>query len=128
MPVTIEAQAGGKILVVHATGKLHADDYATFVPQVEQLIAQHGKIRIIFDLHDFHGWSPDALWQDIKFDARHFADIERLAIVGESAWERAIAAACRPFSLAKIRYFDRSEISEANDWIRDNVPVKRRSA
>jgi len=27
----------------------------------------------------FHGWDAGALWEDIKFDIKHFGDIERLA-------------------------------------------------
>ena len=57
------------------------------------------------------------LWEDIKFDLKHFADIERLAIVGEKRWEQGMAAFCRPFTSAKIRYFDHSRIEEAREWI-----------
>ena len=35
-----------------------------------------------------HGWDAGALWEDIKFDIKHFADIERLAMVGEKKWHR----------------------------------------
>jgi hypothetical protein len=29
----------------------------------------------------FHGWEAGALWEDIKFDLKHYADIERLAMI-----------------------------------------------
>ncbi len=38
------------------------------------------------------------MWEDIKFDMKHFADIERLAIVGESKWEKGMAVFRRPCS------------------------------
>jgi hypothetical protein len=60
-------------------------------------------------MHDFHGWDAGALWEDAKFDLKHFADIERLAFVGEKKWEKGMAQFCRPFTKATIRYFDRSE-------------------
>ena len=59
-----------------------------------------------------------ALWDDIKFDLKHFADIERLAIVGEKAWEKGMSVFCRPFTAASIRYFDRAAVEEARGWLR----------
>ena len=78
---------------------------------------QHGKIRILFEMTDFHGWEPAALWDDLKFDLRHFSDIERLAMVGDTRWEQGMSAFCRPFTTAMVRYFDRSKVAEAHRWI-----------
>lgn len=84
---------------------------------VESVVNAHGRIRILVIMHDFHGWETIALWEDIKFDARHFSDIERLAMVGETAWQEWMAKFCRPFTTAKIKYFDVSEVEEARVWI-----------
>ena len=67
--------------------------------------------------HDFHGWAPGALWQDIKFDVKHFADIECLAFVGETKWQHGMAVFCKPFTSAKVRYFDRPAIDLAREWL-----------
>ena len=94
--LTLNEEAGGKILLVKISGKLSKEDYQRFVPDVERLIKDHGKIRILVQMHDFHGWELGALWEDIKFDMKHFGDIERLALVGESKWEAGMAAFCKP--------------------------------
>lgn len=57
-------------------------------------------------MREFHGWSMGALWEDIKFDLHHFADIERLALIGDKKWEVGMAVFCKPFTTAKIRYFE----------------------
>jgi hypothetical protein len=111
----------GKILNVKLSGKLHKDDYQHFVPLVERLIGQHGKIRIMVELHDFHGWDMAALWEDLKFDVKHFKDIERLAIVGETKWEQGMATFCKPFTTADIRYFDVKDIAAARQWIENGL-------
>jgi hypothetical protein len=116
--LTLNEEAGGKILLVKISGKLSKQDYQRFVPDVERLIKDHGKIRILVQMHDFHGWELGALWDDIKFDMKHFADIERLALVGESKWEAGMAAFCKPFTTAKIQYFDESKSADALTWIR----------
>ena len=109
----------GKVMEVDVTGKLTKEDYEQFVPATEKLIKEYGKIRILFVMHDFHGWSAGALWEDIKFDLKHFTHIERLAIVGESKWEHGMAIFCRPFTTAKMRYFDIAKIEEAREWINE---------
>ena len=117
MTIEFREEDSGKVVTVGLSGKLHKSDYAQFVPEVERLIRQHGKLRMLMDMHDFHGWDAGALWEDIKFDAKHFRDIERLAMVGETRWEKAMAGFCKPFTSAKIRYFDRDHADEARLWL-----------
>ena len=49
------------------SGKLHDEDYKKFVPLVDAEIAKEGKVNILSQFHDFHGWDAKALWDDIKF-------------------------------------------------------------
>jgi hypothetical protein len=116
MPIKLEEMKKGKLLDVHVSGKLAKDDYKEFVPEVDRLIEQHGKIRVLLKMTDFRGWKAGALWEDIKFDLKHFSDIERVAMVGEKKWQKGMSQFCRPFTTAKIRYFDRSKIDEAREW------------
>jgi hypothetical protein len=106
------------VLEVHATGKLEKADYEAFVPAVERHIETHGKTRVLFLMEEFHGWTAGALWADLKFDLKHFDDIERLALVGDKLWEKGMATFCKPFTTAEIRYFDRSRLDRARGWIR----------
>ena len=113
----LELVTTGKVTHVKVSGKLTKEAYETFVPVVDQQIKEHGKLRILFEMHDFHGWSAGALWEDLKFDFKHWKDIERLAIVGESKWEAGMAVFSKPFTAAKIQYFDHSKLVEAKSWI-----------
>jgi hypothetical protein len=123
MSVDLHQDAGGKLLEVKLTGKLTNEDYEHFVPKVESLIKEHGKLRILVQMHDFQGWAGGALWQDIKFDLKNFRHIERLALVGEKSWEHGMAVFCKPFTTATIQYFDRSEVEQAEAWIRADLTV-----
>ncbi|EAQ81730.1 SpoIIAA family protein [Blastopirellula marina] len=114
---SLEVISSGKLLHVKVTGKLTKESYAIFTPKVDQLVQEHGKLRILFEMHDFHGWTAGALWDDIKFDMKHWRDIERLAIVGESKWEQGMATFCKPFTMAKIQYFDHTELDKAKSWV-----------
>lgn len=119
MSVDFHEEVAGEVLVVNLSGKLSKDDYQHFVPEVERLIKEHGKVRMVVRMHDFHGWTMGGLWEDVKFDWKHFADIERLALVGEKQWEAHMATFCKPFTKAKIRYFDQAQAAEADAWIRE---------
>ena len=117
MAIQLNEENGGKILAVHVSGKLAVADYAHFVPEFERLVRQHGKLSVLFDMTGFHGWEASALWADIKFDMKHFADIERLAMVGEKKWQHGMATFCKPFTKATIRYFDHPKAAEARKWL-----------
>ncbi len=99
------------------SGKLHDEDYKQFVPLVDAEIAREGKVNDLALMHDFHGWDAKALWDDIKFSATHCSKIWKVAVVGEKAWEKWMAAVCNPFTMAKVRYFDASELEAAKAWL-----------
>jgi len=117
MTIQLNEENGGKMLVVHVSGKLVKADYEQFVPEVERLIRRHGKLRMLFDMTDFHGWEARAAWEDFKFGIEHFNDIERLALVGEQQWQQIMAILCKPFTKATVRYFDHADAAEARKWL-----------
>ncbi len=113
----LELVTTGNLLEIKVSGKLTKQAYQELVPLAEKLIQEHGKVRILFEMHDFHGWEASALWEDIKFDTKHFRDIERLALIGETKWEQGMAVFCKPFTSAKVKYFDHADADAARVWI-----------
>ncbi len=120
MPIHIEEPQRANVVVVNVHGRLDGKDYDVFVPVIEAMIQKHSKIRIVLQMHDFRGWDASALWEDIKFDWKHYSDIERIAMVGNSKWEQGMAIFCRPFTSAKIRYFPEPEREAALAWIAES--------
>ena len=108
-----------KVLGFKLSGKLHDEDYKKFVPLIDEAIAKDGKVRLLAQFHDFHGWDMHALWDDVKFATTHCLKIERIALVGDKTWEKWMTKVCKPFTMAKIRYFDASEIEAAWAWLEE---------
>jgi hypothetical protein len=129
MPIQFNEENEGKSVVVRVTGKLAATDYAELIPAVDRLIRLHGKLRLLFELTAFQGWEPGAFWDELKFDLNHFADIERIAIIGDKKWEQDMTAFYRPFTEATIRYFSVADAAQAWKWWREpKLPVVSRAA
>ena len=121
MSVELRQREEGHILHVTISGQLHQEDYQEMVPVIEAAMKQHRKIRLLVQMVDFHGWDAGALWQDIKFDARHFNDIERLALVGDKRWEKGMSIFCIPFTTAQVKYFDMQDLEKAHAWIEEEL-------
>jgi hypothetical protein len=117
MPIQINEDNDGKIIAVHASGVLTKTDYEHFVPEFERLVRQHEHLHLLFDMTGFHGWEGSAFFEEIKFDFKHFADIERLAIIGDKKWHHVVVAICEPFTIATSRYFDHTEAAGARKWL-----------
>jgi hypothetical protein len=124
MPITLHAHADTNLLEAVVNGKLTHEDYERFGPKVEQMVKLHGKIRVLFDMIDFHGWEAPALWDDTKFTFKHFSHISHIAMVGDKKWEKAMSSFCKVFTKAEIRYFDWSEVDDARAWL--EMPVKQK--
>ena len=84
MPVKFNDEDEGKVLSIQVSGKLTKADYVYFAPEFERLVQLNGKLHLLFDLAGFQGWEGSALWECIKFDFKHFGDIERIAMIGDS--------------------------------------------
>jgi len=117
MTLTFNETNEASVIYVTVSGKLTKEDYEQFVPRFEKDIQENGKVRILFHMQDFHGWQASALWEDIKFDMKHFSDIERLAIVGDKKWQKGMSIFCKPFTTAKVQFFDSQEIEKAKAWL-----------
>ena len=110
-------RSSGAILGFKMSGKLHDEDYKQFVPLVDAAIKAHGKVRLLAHFVDFHGWDLHAVWDDTKFAATHCTDVERIALVGDKTWEKWMAAVCKPFTMAKVKYFDAADLESAWNWL-----------
>ena len=123
MPIKLNEENDGKTVIVHVSGKLVKADYEHLVPEFDRLVGLHGKLCVLFDMTDFHGWTAGAMWEDTKFALHHFNNIERLAIVGEKKWQEGMASFCKPFTKAEVEYFNHDHLAEANVWLHETLAL-----
>jgi hypothetical protein len=113
MMEVIERQ--GDLVEVRVSGKLQRADYARVVPQLESAI-ERGPLRLLVELHDFEGWAPQALVDDLRFDLRHRDDFARIAVVGEAKLEALATQISKPIFRGETRFFE--DLEEARRWLR----------
>ncbi len=109
------------VLGIKVGGLLHDSDYQEFVPVVDAVIKERGAIRLLWLFEDFRGWDPKAMWDDLKFGVQHYTSVERVAVVGQNLGEKLLAQIYRPFTKAKVRYFDQSELAAAWQWLEETA-------
>jgi hypothetical protein len=108
-----------QIVEIELSTQLTRDHYEQLSVELERRIEAHGKLRLLVILHEFHGWRLAALWQDVKFDLRHFTHFERIAVVGENRWQEWMASFCMPFTTGELRFFHQGQIEGARAWLRE---------
>ena len=86
---------------------------------IESILTAEGKVRLFVQFEEFQGWDMHAAWDDFKFSLSHYSDFERIVMVGDRRWEKWLASVCKPFTKAKVKYFDRSEVDAAWRWLRE---------
>jgi len=106
-----------------ASSKVTASDYETvLVPAIEAKIKRYGRVRILYELGPaFTGFTPGAMWGDLKLGVAHLKAWEKVAVVTDIAW---IADATRLFGFAMpcpVKVFPTEEIAAATNWISDGL-------
>lgn len=111
-------QNEGNLITVRVSGKLTQADYDDLIPAWEQKIAEHGAMRMLLVMEDFHGWDTAAAWDDFRFGTSHVKHIERIALVGEKKWQEWLGKIGAIFMPEQVRYFDLANLDSAKRWVR----------
>jgi len=59
--VELQELANGKVVKITASGKLTKASYDFFIPELDNLVEKHGKIRLLFEMIEFQGWTRSRL-------------------------------------------------------------------
>jgi SpoIIAA-like len=108
----------GNVVTVKVSGTLTSKDYDDLIPAWKKVIAKHGSMRMLFVMHDFHGWDAKAAWEDFSFDRAYSDKVERVAMVGEKSWQKWMTKIGSVFVKAQVQYFDSNDLAQAERWVR----------
>jgi hypothetical protein len=106
------------VIAFRAVGTVVAEDYHRVLrPAVDAAVAEHDRIRIVFELGpEFDGYSAAAAWEDLKLWGPHLTKWERCAVVSD---HRLIVDAVKAFRFVmpgEVRVFAAGELEGALAW------------
>jgi hypothetical protein len=112
------ADLGGAAVQVSFHGKLAPEFYDTLGPALDARIKAQGALRLLLDLSDFDGWQGlSALGAHLKLVRTHVSEVQRIAVVADSAWvhmaERVIGGVVK----AETRFFSPDALEAAKTWV-----------
>ena len=103
--------------------KLKVDDFRQIAPQVDSIIRQFGKIRLLIDASQFDGWENiAALENHAAFVESHQQRVERIAVVVAHDWQHWIVGMMRIFVHPEVKAYGQGQESEALQWIASGGP------
>ena len=104
------------LLLVKATGVVHADDYAGAMPEFKELAAKIHPKGLLTDWTELEGWDEEA--ESVRFFVRLEvrSEFERIAVLADDAWIAEISR-LRDVTATEIRHFPPSEREAALAWL-----------
>jgi hypothetical protein len=105
-------------LRIVAPEKLKADDFHQIKPQIDSIISQQGKIRLLIDASGFNGWENIAAFEEhAGFVRTHQHKVERIAVIAGHEWQHWLIGAFRVFVHPQVKAYDKRHESEALQWL-----------
>lgn len=111
---------GASALELEVRDKPDSNDHERFATLAEDRIRNHGEVNLLVRASQLNGWSPAALWQDLKFDMAHYSNVWRLGIVAEDSSNDWLATLSRPFNGAAVKFFPEDDVDLARQWVQGN--------
>ena len=124
--ITIREHGETNLVETIASGTLESEDYARLRPVLERNIADYKNVRWLFDMSQLDSVTVGAIWKELTFELTHANDFEKIAFVGDHGWQKWATLAIRPFTKAKIEFFQPSQLDAAHEWINERVPLVER--
>lgn len=109
------------IVVIILDGIISQEEVDKVYTQLEEIIQQKGKVKILEDLRNFEFTSltPSLIWKGIIFDFKHLKDVSHCAVVSDMGWIGPVSKAAGAFLSCEIRVFPLEQHDTALQWLKN---------
>jgi hypothetical protein len=115
---TIHVTNSDDVITARLIGKLEASAYDEIDAKIDDAFSQTESPRLLLDLREFDGWSGlSALSQHLSLVREHRRKPERIAVIGDKAWQRLAEKVMSHFVNARAHFFDKDDFDGARAWI-----------
>ena len=100
-------------------GTIEGEDYKKIVPILEEKIDNFGGFNLVGDIDEVTGITASGIWEDLKFDVKHFRSTKKMAIISgkDKIW---LGPLSEPFVSQEVKVFRPHSGAEAWEWARSN--------
>ena len=110
------------LITLRVSGTVSRDMFQDFSSLINDIIADHGAVRVMLVMHDFT-MTPNAFFADLQFGLHRLEGVERVAVVVGSRWQRMMTNFFSSLDSASVCVFDSDKEDTAWDWVHDGIPM-----
>ena len=111
---SIQIHSEGDLITVSLLGKLEPSAYDGVNEEIDNVMSHAEHVRLMLDLREFDGWSGlSALGDHFSLVREHYRVPERIAIVGDNAWQKMAGKIMAKFVNAQTKFFDSGDYKGA---------------
>ena len=115
LSVSEPAQAGTPTAKLQLQGQLTEGEYDQLARRFSELFHRHGDVNLLVDIYDLEGYTPQALWHDVRFTSQHLNDFHRVAVVSDANWQKWLVNLADVVVDGEIAYF--THYPQAEQWL-----------
>ena len=116
---SIHLEQDGVVIKVRLLGELEPVAYEGISADIDNLMSKSESVRLMIDLSEFDGWTGiSALGDHLSLAREHRHIPERIAIIGDKAWQRYAPRLMGRFMNGEARFFESGDIKQASDWLK----------
>lgn len=113
----IIANGSEEFIAIKFTEKVTKEDYNSLIPILKEKLEKYKKINLYWELENFEGWDAASFTRELQFDLKYASQFNKVAIVGESQWQKLISLLGNYLTQAQIKFFDKHKQLEAMNWV-----------
>lgn len=119
--ITKLPESSGNAIGFLIKGKLADEDYKNgLIPPLDEAITANQKIRILFQMENFSGWTAHGAWDDF-ISWPKVRSCERMAVVVDEDWHEFMSwlfTAYAKVTHIDIKFFRTAQLAEAWAWLK----------
>lgn len=113
-----QTDLGDGVLHVQLLGQIDSAVYAAESEDLNAFIRANDRFRLLLDLREFDGWQGfAAIGEHFRLVRDHRHLVERVAIVGDKAWQAIGQRIGRQFIDAPVHFFPGEDFDGAKAWL-----------
>lgn len=117
--IDIQKTKDDRLLEVKAVETLTEADFDHLAPVLKKHTTEKSTPRLLLIMEQFEGWENiSSFWKDLRMDTEYLGQFDRIAVVGDAAWEEWLTKLLNPLTTNEIKFFDPARITHARKWLK----------